>query len=57
MANGFDVGAAIKMTIEKINKTKDLPLMLCIDSKSLYEYLVKLGMTHEKRLIIDIMCL
>jgi hypothetical protein len=35
----------------------DLPLVLCTDSKSLYECLVKLGTTQEKRLIIDIMCL
>jgi hypothetical protein len=56
MANGFDIGAAIKATIEKIVKT-DLPLTLCTDSKSLYDCLVKLGTTHEKRLMIDIMCL
>ena len=35
----------------------DLPLVLYIDSKSLYECLVKLGTTQEKRLIIDIICL
>ena len=29
-------------------------LMVCTDSYSLYEYLVKLGTTTEKRLIIDI---
>jgi len=32
-------------------------LVICIDSKSLYEYLVKLGIIREKRLIIDVMCL
>jgi hypothetical protein len=57
MANGFDIEAAIKKIIEKIVKTKDLPLLLCTDSKSLYECLVKLGTTHEKRLMVDIMCL
>ena len=34
-----------------------MPLVLYIDSKSLYECLVKLGTTQEKRLMIDIMCL
>jgi hypothetical protein len=57
MATGFDVGAAIKATLEKIMKVESLPLILCTDSKSLYECLVKLGMTHEKQLMIDIMCL
>jgi hypothetical protein len=36
---------------------KNLPLVLCTDSKSLYECLVKLGTTQEKRFMIDIMCL
>jgi hypothetical protein len=58
MAHGFDVGAAIKGTIEYIiTKIKNLPLVPCTDSKSLYECLVKLGTTQEKRLMIDIMCL
>lgn len=30
---------------------------MCIDSKSLYECLVKLGTTQEKRLMLDIQCL
>ena len=57
MANGFNVGAVIKITIEKIMKIENLPLILCTDSKSLYECLVKLGMTHEKRLMVDIIYL
>ena len=56
MAHGFDMGAAIKATVELQLGIK-LPLILCTDSKSIYECLVKLGTTQEKRLMIDIMCL
>ena len=35
----------------------DLPLVLCTDSKSLYDCLVRLGTTREKRLMIDVMFL
>jgi len=56
MAHGFDIGAAIKATIEKILQIS-LPLILCTDSKSLYDCLVKLGTTREKRLMVDLMCL
>jgi hypothetical protein len=57
MANGFDIGAALKKTIENIIKIDNLPLLLYIDSKSLYECLVKLDTTHEKWLMVDIICL
>jgi hypothetical protein len=56
MAHGFDMGAAVKSTIDLILNF-DLPLVLCTDSKSLYDCLVKLGTTQAKRLMIDIMCL
>jgi len=56
MAYGFDIGAFTKSTIDKVLGI-DLLLILCTDSKSLYECLVKLGITQEKRLIINIMCL
>jgi hypothetical protein len=56
MAHGFDIGALVKSTIDKVLGI-DLPLVLCTDSKSLYECLVKLGTTQEKRLMIDIICL
>ena len=36
---------------------EQLPLVLCIDLKSLYDYLVKLGTTQEKRFMVDLMCL
>ena len=35
----------------------NLPLVLCIDSKSLYNCLVRLRTTQEKQLIIDVICL
>lgn len=56
IAHGFDIGTAIKSTIDKILQI-NLPLVLCTDSKSLYDCLVRLGTTQEKRLMIDVMCL
>jgi len=56
LTHGFDIATAVKSTIEKILH-KPVPLTLCTDSKSLYECLVKLGTTREKRLMIDLMCL
>ena len=56
MAHGFDIGASVKSTIDRALRV-NLPLVLCTDSKSLYECLVKLGTTQEKRLMIDVMCL
>jgi hypothetical protein len=58
MTHGFDAAAAIKSTITQLlHLTKPLPLVICTDSKSLYDCLVKLGTTQEKRLMIDLMCL
>jgi hypothetical protein len=56
MAYGFDIGGAIKSTLDKMLGLEVL-LILYTDSKSLYDCLVKLGTTAEKRLMIDIMCL
>jgi hypothetical protein len=56
MAHGFDIAAATKSTIDKALQI-DIPLVLCTDSRSLYNCLVKLGTTTEKRLMIDVMCL
>jgi hypothetical protein len=56
ITHGFDIGASIKATIDKILNIT-LPLVLCTDSKSLYDCLVKLGTTQEKRLMIDVLCL
>src|SRR5437667_8653703 len=57
LAHGFDIRAMIKSTIKKILRIDILPLILCTDSKSLYDCLVKLGTTQEKRLMVDLMCL
>ncbi|EED12044.1 hypothetical protein TSTA_001160 [Talaromyces stipitatus ATCC 10500] len=58
MANGFDAAIAIKSTLTQLlHLLEPLPLVLCTDSKSLYECLVKLGTTREKHLMIDLMCL
>lgn len=56
MALGFDISIAIKTTLCKILQ-KQIPLIVCTDSKSLFDCLVKLGITQEKRLMIDIMSL
>ena len=56
MAHGFDMGVSVKSTVNRVLQI-DLPLVVYTDSKSLYEYLVKLDTTQEKRLIIDIICL
>ena len=56
MVYGFNIGASIKATIKKILGIS-LPMVICTDSKSLYDCLVRLGTTQEKRLMIDVMCL
>ena len=56
MAHGFDTTCAIKHTLDSAVQTQ-IPITICIDSFSLYECLVKLGTTHEKRLMIDIMAI
>ena len=66
MANGVDMGIAIAGTVNSIvNKAgsvhkleiPSIPVVVCTDSRSLYDCLVKLGTTREKRLMIDIMAL
>ena len=57
MAHRFDTGAMIKAIIKKILQLERLLITLCTDLKSLYNCLVKLGITQEKRPIVDLMCL
>ena len=55
--NGFDLSYVINHTLYKITDRLDLPptpLIVYINSFSLYEYLVKLYTTTEKRLMIDV---
>lgn len=56
MVQGFDAASALKNCVDQIFK-KPIPLIICVDSFSLYECMVKLGTTREKRLMIDIAAL
>jgi hypothetical protein len=56
MINDFDVEAVIKSIIERMLHIS-LSLILLTDSKSLFDCLIKLDTTSEKRLMIDLMCL
>jgi hypothetical protein len=60
MVAGVDMTYAIASTLRMVTPRLGLPpipTVVCTDSYSLYECLVKLGTTKEKRLIIDIMAL
>ena len=57
MVYGFDIGAVIKLTTEKILDIRLLFMTVCTNSKSLYDCRVKLGSIQEKQLIVDLMCL
>jgi hypothetical protein len=56
MVHGFDVGSVLKATLTKMLGAA-IPLILATDSKSLYDCLVRLGTTVEKRLMVDVMAL
>ena len=56
MTQKFDVASILKSFIEEILQIS-LSMIICTDFKSLYDCLVRLDSTIEKRLIIDIMCL
>jgi hypothetical protein len=58
MVAGFDTAFVLTATLETVMKRLGLPrlpLVVCTDSYSLYECLVKLGSTTEKRLMVDLM--
>ncbi len=52
----FDTSTLIKSIIKRVLKI-NLLLVLCTDSKSLYNCLIRLGTTQEKRLMINMICL
>jgi hypothetical protein len=53
MAYSFNIGALIKSIINKILEM-ELLLVIYINSKLLYKYFIKLDITREKCLIINI---
>jgi hypothetical protein len=60
MVAGVDMAHALATTLNQATTHLGLPpipTVVCIDSYSLYECLVKLGTTTEKRLMIDILAL
>jgi hypothetical protein len=57
MTHEFDADSVIKSIIQRILNILSLSMILLTDSRSLYDCLVKLEITSEKRLIIDLMCL
>lgn len=57
MIDGFDVRAIIKLTTKQIHNIRLLPMIVCTDSKLLYDCLVKLVNTQEKQLMVNLICL
>ena len=56
MAHGFNIGAAIKLTIDLVLNIIIL-LIICTNLKSLYNYFVRLSTTQEKKLMVNLICL
>ena len=60
MTAGIDMAISISTTLNLIMRQLGLdaiPTVICTDSFSLYECMVKLGTIREKRLIIDIIAI
>jgi hypothetical protein len=58
MIHDFDVDSMLKITLIKMLSLKtSILLILAIDSKSLYDCLVRLEITAEKRLMMNVMTL
>ncbi|KAF2708226.1 hypothetical protein K504DRAFT_477647 [Pleomassaria siparia CBS 279.74] len=60
IVRGFDSAIALSTTIQQIIRNfyiPLIPLVICTDSKLLYNCLIKLSTTNKKRLIINIMSL
>jgi len=60
MVSGVNIVIIIRTTLKIIINRLELPvipIIVCTNLYSLYKYLVKLGTTKEKRLIINIMAL
>ena len=57
MVTGIDMALSISTTLELITRQlrlNQIPVVVCTDSFSLYECMVRLGTTKEKRLMINI---
>jgi hypothetical protein len=54
LAHDFDLDAALKTTLSAI-LDRFVFLILCTDSKSLYDCLIKLDTTQKKRFMINVM--
>ena len=53
---GFAIIIAVNIIIKQINLSL-IPLVICTNSYSLYECIIKLEITREKRFMINIMIL
>ena len=56
MAYRFNIGATIKSTVNLVLNIT-IPFVIYTNSKSLYNCLIRLSTTQEKRLMVDFICL